>query len=132
MNDPTSDGAGRSVLGASAVMPLADAGADPMGDGGFWLVRTIGGTRLRPSVSAYYTVRATTTTTVAAPWGRASTSHERLLVEADEAGIRELERALRESAGVQSVESEPAPDGDYLDDAHSRVVTLRAGRVVED
>jgi hypothetical protein len=99
---------------------------------GFWLVRAIGGTRLRPAISDYYTVHATTTTTATTQTGGARTAFERLLVEADEAGIRELERALQESGGVQSVESEPAPDGDYLDERHSRVVTLRGGQILED
>jgi hypothetical protein len=98
----------------------------------FWLVRTIGGTSLRPAVSDYYTVRATTRTTMRTIAGQATSGHERLLIEADEAGIRKLEGALRESGGVHSVESEPAPDGDYLDEGHSGVVTLRGGRIVED
>jgi hypothetical protein len=98
----------------------------------FWLVRTVEGTGLRPPTSEAYAVRASTIATQATASSGASSMHERLLVEADESGIRALERALRESGGVQSVESEPAPDGDCLDEDHSVVVTLRHGRIVDD
>lgn len=133
MNSWTNEQAAELAPALFGGPPRSDPRTDRERDGvAFWLVRTIGGTRLRPPVSDYYTVRATTTTTATAETGGARTARERLLVEADETGVRELERALRESGGVHSVESEPAPDGDYLDEGHSRVVTLRGGRVVED
>jgi hypothetical protein len=133
MNRWSNDRAATSDAAESADESFAEPASGPSQDNvRFWLVRTSGGTRLRPGISDYYTVRATTTTTATTPRGDASTARERLLVEADRVGIRELERALRESVGVQSVESEPAPDGDYLDEGHSAVVTLRGGRVVED
>jgi hypothetical protein len=119
---PSSD---EDARGVSAAASRKDGGT-------FWLVRTIGGTIRRPPIADYYTVRATTTTTERTPSGDASSRHQRLLIEADAVGIVQLERALRESGGVFSVESEPAPDGDYLDEGHSGVVTLRGGRIVED
>jgi hypothetical protein len=118
----------------SMIAAMAGDSTDHAADRGthFWLVRTLGGSGMRPPTSESYSVRASTKSTRATAAGAASTMHERLLVEADEAGIRALERALRESGGVQSVESEPAPDGDYLDEDHSAVVTLRHGEIVDD
>jgi len=117
------------VIGATA--PLRDRARLDRGVE-FWVVRTIGGTAVHPPTSEYYTVRASTLETSGAASDGYSTAHRRLLVQADEHGVRALESALRQSAGVQSVESEPAADGDYLDEHHSGVVTLHHGRIVDD